>query len=262
MCIAILNTKGKLSKETFNTCWGNNPDGAGIAWAEDGVVHTYKEMKSPKAIYKKYSEVRKRLPNNNMLIHFRIATHGRVNETNCHPFKVNNKLAFVHNGMIDGNGLTKSTEFSDTYLFNQLFLQKLPKDFINNDAILNLMSEYIGYSKLIFLDAKDNWAIVNENLGEWDGDNWYSNDSYIADRVKTCSVGKTNYYDNYEDWYDVNASGKVGDEHVEYYCECCDEEMPSRYVREFSAYMCDKCIKDFAEDDIDDIQDTKQTKLW
>jgi hypothetical protein len=40
------------------------------------------------------------------------------------------------------------------------------------------ISEYIGYSKLIFLDSKDKYTIINEEMGKWTDGNWYSNDSY------------------------------------------------------------------------------------
>lgn len=256
MCIAILNTTGKLTEETFETCWENNPDGSGLAWAENGQVHTFKEMKSVSVIHKFYSELRDRLPDANILIHFRIATHGKVNETNCHPFKVNNKLAFIHNGMIDGAGLKTSHEFSDTYLFNKLILQQLPKNFINNEAILNLLSEYIGYSKLVFLNSKNDWAIVNMEQGTWDDDNWYSNDSYIpcvksAPNCKTGKKSKTYMDYGYQgkfgsDFDDVGYTtyGKVN-EHS--FCDCCREYASTRYVTEFSMEMCDRCIGDWCD---------------
>jgi hypothetical protein len=40
------------------------------------------------------------------------------------------------------------------------------------------ISEYIGYSKLLFLDSDDKYTIINEELGKWTDGNWYSNDSY------------------------------------------------------------------------------------
>jgi hypothetical protein len=40
------------------------------------------------------------------------------------------------------------------------------------------ISEYIGYSKLIFLDVDDKYTIINEEMGKWTDGNWYSNDSY------------------------------------------------------------------------------------
>ena len=229
MCIAILNTSGTIDKETFLTCWENNPHGGGIAWAENGQVNTSKEMKSPEHLYKMYTKIRQDNLTANILIHFRIATHGRINETNCHPFLVNKNLAFIHNGMISGEGLTTSNDFSDTYLFNQLFLQQLPKNFTRNEAIINLIASYIGYSKLIFLDSSDQWTIVNEHLGNWDGENWYSNDSYISAKKE-----KSRYnYSTYSYFQDN-------------FCDCCQSSGKTKYVPDYQAYLCQSCVKEFA----------------
>ena len=231
MCIAILNTKGTISKSEFKTCWNNNPDGSGLAWNEGGKLRIFKEMKDVHNLYQKYKNIRQQYPAINILIHFRIATHGKVNETNCHPFKVSKDLVFIHNGMITGAGLPKSNDFSDTYLFNQLILQKLPKDFTRNEAILNLIAQYIDYSKLIFLDSADNWTIVNEDLGKWDGDNWYSNDSYL------CSPAPTKKSKNYSDYYYYGYESG--------FCDCCQKSGHTLYTAEYNAELCKECYKEF-----------------
>lgn len=251
MCIAILNTKGTLTEKTFTNCWNENPHGGGIAWAKDGQVHTFKEMKSVKVMYQKYLELREALPDGNFLIHFRIATHGRINETNCHPFKVSNKLAFIHNGMINSHTLGTSPDFSDTYLFNQLVLKKLPRNFINNEAILSMMSDFIGYSKLVFLSAEDDWCIVNESLGIWDGDNWYSNDSYLdpfpvstEGKAKGKKSGKSCYYDDLPEYQDITLYEPLTHSH----CDCCQETgVTTHFIPEWSMEMCMGCIDEFAE---------------
>jgi predicted glutamine amidotransferase len=238
MCIAILNTKGTISKSEFKTCWNNNPDGGGLAWNEGGKLRIFKEMKDVNTLYQKYTSIRKQLPNNNILVHFRIATHGKVNETNCHPFRVSKDLVFIHNGMITGTGLPQSNEFSDTYLFNQLILQKLPKDFTRNEAITNLIAQYIDYSKLIFLDSADNWTIINEDLGEWNGDNWYSNKSYLCSTPhKKSSKGYVNSYDYYYYGYDEN------------FCDCCQKSAATKYSTEYNAELCKDCYKEFVDYD-------------
>lgn len=253
MCIAILNTKGKLTEQTFANCWANNPHGGGIAWASGGKVHTFKEMKSVKIMYDKYVELRDQFPDANLLIHFRIATHGRINETNCHPFKVNNKLAFIHNGMISSPALGNSPDFSDTYLFNQLILQKLPKNFIHNEAILSMMSDFIGYSKLIFLDSNNDWCIVNESMGIWDGENWYSNDSYLdlppiidkgRGKGKSGKSQNVYYYDDISDIDDELIYEPLEHSH----CDCCQETgVTTHYIPEWQMEMCKGCIDEWAE---------------
>jgi hypothetical protein len=136
--------------------------------------------------------------------------------------------------MITGTGLPQSNEFSDTYLFNQLILQKLPKDFTRNEAITNLIAQYIDYSKLIFLDSADNWTIINEDLGEWNGDNWYSNKSYLCSTPhKKSSKG----YDYYYYGYDEN------------FCDCCQKSAATKYSTEYNAELCKDCYKEFVDYD-------------
>jgi predicted glutamine amidotransferase len=257
MCIAILNTKGTISKKTFKTCWINNPDGGGLAYSDKGKVKTVKELKCFKQLYKSYLDIRQAQPDANILIHFRIATHGKINETNCHPFKVNSNLAFIHNGMIYGKGLEISSEFSDTYLFNQVILKKLPQNFIKNEAILKLLEEYIEYSKIIFITGGNDWAILNENLGFWDGDNWYSNKSYkpqpkLIYSQPLANQHKKNYF-NYADrefWKDNNIKDWLSESETynpkENYCECCNESSTNtKYVSEYNIEMCQKCIDQY-----------------
>jgi hypothetical protein len=57
-------------------------------------------------------------------------------------------------------------------------LKKFSHNFLNCDMTKYFISEYIGYSKLVFLDNKDKYTIINEELGKWSSGNWYSNDSY------------------------------------------------------------------------------------
>jgi len=262
MCIAILNIGDRLGKKTLRRCWNNNPDGGGIAWVEDSKLKIFKELKDFSTFYDKYKELKDTNKVTNMLLHFRIRTHGKVNESNCHPFKVNDNIAFIHNGVISGTGLSKCDDFSDTYLFNQLFLQKMPKDFLHNEAILNLISEYIGYSKIILLDNKNHWVIINENLGHWSGKNWFSNESYKQQSylsykpfqstgIAFTSVKKVDNnkgkilendtYDDYE-WGGKYSSYKTKDA-----CGCCGTYAELSYITEWNMDMCKTCIEDYCD---------------
>lgn len=252
MCIAILNTTGIIKKSVLKTCWTNNPDGAGLAYVEKGKIQIIKEMKDFNFFYKQYNAARQKNSKANFLIHFRIATHGKVNSTNCHPFLVNENLCFIHNGIISGTGLKDCPDFSDTYLFNQVILNKLPANFIENEAILNLLADYIGYSKLIFLDSADNWQIVNESLGHWKGENWFSNSSYLPYKAPEKKSNFSNFYDvdhfySKKSLFDDELSNfkKYPETSL---CECCDEVGKLKYVAEFNIDMCEKCISSYAKE--------------
>ena len=183
MCIAILNgPQETLAKQTLRNCWENNGDGAGILYIRDGVMKVFKEMKSFDNFYSNYIEIKRTNGNKHLVLHFRISTHGAVNETNCHPFLVDDNIGFVHNGMI--YEMPYSNQFSDTYLFNENIMKSFNKGFENNEVVMDMLGDFIGNgNKLVFLNSKDEFFIVNEKAGLWDGASWYSNTSY--QRVNT-----------------------------------------------------------------------------
>jgi hypothetical protein len=175
MCIAILNCKkgGRLPKKQIQNSWDNNDMGAGLLWNKDNKLNVFKTYEYEEYI-EKYNELRDDKSIGHIVLHFRIATSGYKGEHNLHPFLTNDNLGFVHNGVIKGLG---NKTFSDTYEFNDM-LKKFSHNFLTCEMSKFFISEYIGYSKLIFLDNKDKYTIINEELGKWSSGNWYSNDSY------------------------------------------------------------------------------------
>lgn len=175
MCIAILNCKkaGRLPKSQIKNSWDNNDMGAGLLWNKDNKLNVFKTYDYDEYI-DKYNEIRDDNTIGNIVLHFRIATSGYNGEQNLHPFLVNDDLGFVHNGVIGGLG---NKSFSDTYEFNDM-LKKFKHNFLNCEMSKFFISDYIGHSKLIFLDSKDKYTIIKEELGKWENGNWYSNDSY------------------------------------------------------------------------------------
>lgn len=183
MCIAILNTPNvTFPKSLISTCWDNNGDGAGLIWTntKDKTLHTYRELNSVNAYYKKYIDIRRKHPKTKIVLHFRISTSGGVSINNTHPFSVNDGLAFVHNGVISElNGIDPKR--SDTNLFNANILKHLPAGFEQNKVLSALITKFIGSSKLVFLNALNESSIINETLGKSDpiyAGCWFSNTTY------------------------------------------------------------------------------------
>jgi len=176
MCIAIYKPEDvTISKASLERCFDANPDGAGFMFAEDNKLHIHKGYFKFKSFYKAYKEHETK----QALVHFRIKTHGKTDKTNCHPFLVNDGLGFIHNGIISGYGDDK---LSDTIQFNNAILKKIVKKHgsmgLFDDPMQELIENVIGYSKLVFLDKKGNFNIMNEDKGHWYNKVWYSNDSY------------------------------------------------------------------------------------
>jgi predicted glutamine amidotransferase len=202
-------------------------------------------MKSVKSFHKVYLSVREKYPTIDIAIHFRISTHGRVNITNCHPFKVNKTTGFIHNGVI--NNMAVNPDFSDTYIFNETIMKSLPVNFAENTAILELLGNYIGFSKLVIISGKIS-SIVNEELGVWDAGNWYSNKSYIAPKEVKAPVYSRYGWDYWDGWEDDKKRTIYVETKAEQtkLCECCRENVPEvSYINSWGMDICTKCYSEF-----------------
>lgn len=227
MCIIVLNTKEHLSKDLLNECWQSNSDGAGLMYAIDGKLNIFKELKNFNTFYDYYSTLRKEFKKTKIGLHFRIATSGKIDLNNIHPFTVNEKLAFMHNGIID-IPLQRKSKISDTIAFNQKILKQLPQNFLNNHAITDLIFRYIERSKLLFMNNQGKYWIFNEQLGHWDkNENWFSNYSYCESTfTSNRSIQWTDDIDDFE------------------YCQFCGIELLSD--REIANETCYGCMHKFA----------------
>ena len=205
MCIAIVKTKGaKISDEALKNCWDNNPDGAGFAYPKDGNVVIEKGFFNYNTFLNRLREVEKE-SDNTMLIHFRISTSGLVDKTNCHPHRINKKLVMIHNGVLHID-VPKDSKVSDTVLYCENYLKKLPKNFEYSDVMLEYIAEHIGSTnKFCFVNAEGDYAICNESAGTWVDGVWYSNTTYKYPRVKYTAAktwyghGYGGYYGRYDD---------------------------------------------------------------
>lgn len=252
MCIAILNTKKTtLSKEILRNCWENNGDGAGILYINNDKMQIFKEMKSFDNFYDNYIQIKNKYGKKNMVLHFRISTHGKVNKTNCHPFLVNEDLGFVHNGMIYDVPVSK--DYSDTYMFNESILKEFKSGFEYNDTIMDMLEFFIGKgSKLIFLNKNNHYKIVNESAGHWSMGCWFSNSSYkqvnnYVDFGGT-KVYKSNYGTFASTYNSANVYGKQyswndtwEDEEDTQLCTNCDIKLYG--INELNNKKCDFCFE-------------------
>ena len=180
MCIAIYKPEGKrIKKERLETCYDNNPDGAGFMYIKGGKLKTQKGYFSFKSFWKAYNKaMREDQANFPAVLHFRIATHGTVNTDNCHPHRIKGTDIFMaHNGIISID-LPKKCKHSDTVEFCNLLSEIEPKESILSEPILSLIEGFIGTSKIVFMKPDGTVKIVNEDLGLWEKGSWYSNDTY------------------------------------------------------------------------------------
>jgi predicted glutamine amidotransferase len=195
MCLLIGQKQNAktLDKSLLDTAFKNNSDGAGYSFVENNALKVLK-FRDFETFADSYLRNHKKLSKTTpFILHFRIGTHGTSNGIyNVHPFYVDKNLVFAHNGMI--HKVDNCKKRSDTRVFNDTFLKPLgSKYIINNQAVLKLIAEYIGQSKLVFLNSNKTLKIVNEKLGHWDNKTWFSNSSY---KNGVCDFGglSSNYY--------------------------------------------------------------------
>ncbi len=184
MCIICVKPAGvDIQENIINTMWYNNDDGAGFMYVDDNKkLQVVKGLMTLKDFKEAYDPHRFR----KLVMHFRIKTHGETNEENTHPFRIDENLAFSHNGVIRAFG---SYTHSDTWHFNEELIKPLRQEFnsfLNSQPITKLISEHIGYSKLVFMDDQENITIVNKHLGDESSDGfWFSNASWKSGRGVT-----------------------------------------------------------------------------
>jgi hypothetical protein len=156
---------------------------------------------------------------------------------------VNQKLGFVHNGIISQTEVKKSP-YSDTYHFNEI-LKKLPANFLYNKGIVTLIEKMIGYSKLAFLDNLGNVTIIGEDLGIWEGDNWFSNTGFEDAKYLT-----KNFVYNKYDQYCYNCGIELVTKEEKNYelCNCCARTFEVDLKKEYNAEKWNEYKEESFED--------------
>lgn len=198
MCIISCVPKGLALEESIvKRMWNTNSDGAGFMYAEDGQLHVEKGFMTLDAFLKAYEPH----AHKGIVLHFRIKTHGALNEVNTHPFLVNDDLAFAHNGVIQGFG---SQEHSDTWHFNEEVIKPLQREvqsFLHIKPITQMISDRIGWSKLVFMNNQGEVNIINKEKGDESSDGiWFSNSGWRAPKSYSSNHFKPkSYYDQKKD---------------------------------------------------------------
>ena len=193
MCVMAYIQAGKdIDEATMEKMWDTNPDGGGFMYAKDDSIYMDKGFFDFDEYYASYIRHKEANPDADFIVHMRISTGGKLDYDNCHPHIINNDWAFAHNGVMNYYPKADQKEKSDTILFNEHIMQNLPDEWWDNDAIMDMIEEFIGQSKLIFMHKSGYVDIANEDLGTWDDGIWYSNV-----RFRTPKPVTTTYYGAY-----------------------------------------------------------------
>ena len=193
MCIiAVKKANQQLpDNKVFETMFKNNPDGAGFMYNYKGKVIIQKGYMS----YETFSEALRAVCDTidtysiAMVFHFRIATHGGVNQALCHPFPLSGKashlkrlygsyeLGIAHNGIIPiepRKGLSDTQEYILTKLTKRA---KLHPNFYKSKKQRKAILAEINNSRMAFLDCNGDVYTVGDFVTE--NGIMYSNTSYM-----------------------------------------------------------------------------------
>lgn len=144
MCIAVIKPKGigMPDRETLFNCFESNPHGAGFAYNRNGITHIIKGLMTFEDFYSELDKHQLDI-NENVFLHFRIATHGLRDGGNTHPFPITKSFTemrktrqeyrgfcLIHNGVFHySNQIMKSYDendiISDTMLFAKMVADEL-----------------------------------------------------------------------------------------------------------------------------------------
>ena len=219
MCIIIVaNANKRISNRIIKQAYKNNPDGFGIAASINGKLKVIKGLYKPNKIIKIYNQLRERATGD-IVLHFRLATHGNITDNLCHPFRVNDDLVMFHNGIIDSQlvGWTKDyIDESDSSLFCKNILRKFKRGFECNDYILNMLGDFIGFhNKICLLNSDGNVSYINKD--EWIT---YRNITYSNDSLLPME---------YTDLFDYNEEYEEYKNNIDYYKDYKEVTMGDDY---------------------------------
>lgn len=194
MCLIIYRPAGReLDEEKLLAAGRQNGDGLGVMWCRDGVIHTRRSMDVTK-VFKFLAEAGDDV---NLAIHFRWATHGTKDLSNCHPFRVTDNLYLMHNGVLPL--YDKANQLSDTGVYARRVLRPILEatpDLWQSQQFQLLVDMSAGTSnKLLFLEndgGNGSFRIFNESLGTWHEGSWYS--SGVPGKYKTYGSAYTGGY--------------------------------------------------------------------
>lgn len=182
MCLLMV-TMGQLPKrEYLVNASQNNPDGYGFAVRHEDHIVTGRSMKYENLIDRFYAEMAKS-ENPIGMFHARYTTHGTTMLENNHPFRVDGRkdIILAHNGMLpitprDGD------KRSDTRIFAEDVLGSIGVEELDDKHTFAKLENFAAGSKIAILstsrELRDPVYILNEDLGHWDGDIWWSNSGY------------------------------------------------------------------------------------
>lgn len=173
MCLIAYVPDGKsMPEDHFRMAAAGNSDGIGVMSATDGVAKFVGRKATKRAL--RYT---RRLAARGVrhAVHFRYATHGRVDRANCHPHKMPAGGWLMHNGVLTAYAAFATNERSDTAIFTETLTDVPETAGPQRSNYWQEVGRHIGASnKLVVLHKDGKFEIVNAASGDWIDGVWYS----------------------------------------------------------------------------------------
>ncbi|MCM6774540.1 class II glutamine amidotransferase [Nocardia sp. CDC159] len=161
-----------------------NRDGHGFAIVTDSNILVGHGMDA-ETVIAEFVRVRNDFPDGPALFHSRLATHGAISISNCHPFHLgrDQRTVLAHNGVLPRRVQPRGRDLrSDTRIAAEEYLPARPFGSLDTARGRRRLESWLGASKLILTTNPEYAAqgyIFNEHAGMWHGGIWYSNASYL-----------------------------------------------------------------------------------
>lgn len=192
MCVIVhLGAKKSISKQLLENCYDNNPEGWGIMYAHEGKLGMHKDVSDFNTFYKKYLEIPREAER---AVHFRIRTHGEINQNNCHPFKISEDIGLMHNGFITTHMVDK--KMSDTFNYCEYELKPIVAGWpgcMTAKEFEKLVEEATGYSKLIFMNSSGKTLRIRQSMWVERNGVFFSNAHSLTKSYRSNSYSRTTY---------------------------------------------------------------------
>lgn len=214
MCIIVIKPENTPmpDTETLRICFENNRDGAGFMFATGKTVQLRKGFMEWDA-FERAIRALGDMTERTVVMHFRIATHGKVQPSCCHPFPVSSDmekleatgcsdtLCAAHNGIIQNMETTDRVSDTMAYISSILApLRRAVPSLVYNEDALEVVERTLG-SKMVLLDASGQFATIGSFIEQ--GGVLYSNNSFARSTYSFRSYASA--WDDYDSVYGASA---------------------------------------------------------